>query len=95
MTWDESIHCAALGCLPLIFFPSLPAKYYAYGALPVALLFFCICSGRFRKIAFVILGLAWGIACTENVLAPLGYDISRPVNLTGNVISAALGVLSP
>lgn len=95
MTWDESIHCAALGCLPLIFFPSLPAKYYAYGALPVALLFFCICSGRFRKIAFVILGLAWGIACAENVLSPLGYDISRPVNLTGNVISAALGVLSP
>jgi len=95
MTWDESIHCAALGCLPLLFFPSVPAKYFAYGVLPVALLFFCICSGRFRKIAFVIMGLVWGVICAESVLVPLGYDISRPVNLTGYVVSAALGAVSP
>lgn len=50
MTWDESIHCAALGCLPLIFFPSLPAKYYAYGALPVALLFFVFVLDAFEKL---------------------------------------------
>lgn len=95
MRWDEGIHCAALGCLPLLFLPSVPTKYFAYGILPVALLFFCMCSGQFRKIAFVILGLAWGIICAQRVLAPLDYDISRPVNITGYVVSAALGTVSP
>lgn len=95
MTWDEHIHCVALGCLPLMFLPSLPAKYVAYGVLSIALVFFYVCSGRFRKIAFVMLGLAWGIICAESVLAPLDDDISRTVKITGDVVSVTLGVVSP
>ncbi|SCM54200.1 DNA internalization-related competence protein ComEC/Rec2 [Hafnia alvei] len=95
MTWDEHIHCVALGCLPLMFLPSLPAKYVAYGVLSVALVFFYVCSGRLRKIAFVMLGLAWGIICAESVLAPLDDDISRTVKITGDVVSVTLGVVSP
>ncbi|WP_254663939.1 DNA internalization-related competence protein ComEC/Rec2 [Hafnia alvei] len=78
-----------------MFLPSLPAKYVAYGVLSVALVFFYVCSGRLRKIAFVMLGLAWGIICAESVLAPLDDDISRTVKITGDVVSVTLGVVSP